>query len=160
MIRNASRHTSVTFTVIIMHDVELDENPRPLKRHRLNPSSSSPFSSQHSMPSQLPSTANLTPLPLPHLLLALPPLLIHPPTHKAHLKSLFLSQRALRRCLALPESQLDRNVECRAWTALAEIGVQCLGMGMIPELKAFEDAIETEVEKAVTKAVGIFSYFL
>jgi hypothetical protein len=77
----------------------------------------------------------------------------------AHLKSLFLVQRALRRCIALPESQLDRDVECRAWTALAEIGVRCLAMGMVPALKGYEEDIEIEVEKALTKAVGRYYYF-
>jgi hypothetical protein len=143
-----------------MRDVELDENPRPLKRQRPNPSSSSssPLSSVPSTPSQLSSEANLTPLPPPHLLLALPPLLIHPPTHKNHIKSLFLAQRALRRCLELPESQLDRDVECRAWTALAEIGLRCLAIGKVHGLGILEDTIETEVEKALTKAVSSFSY--
>ena len=149
------RVTSVTLFNLIMHDVELDENPRPLKRQRPNPSSSS--SSSSSPPSQPPHLGHLTPLPPPNLLLALPPLLIHPPTHKAHINSISLSQHALRRCLALPESQLDRDVECRAWTALAEIGLRCLAMGMLPGLKKLEEDIEMEVEKALTKAVSIFS---
>jgi hypothetical protein len=95
---------------------------------------------------------HLVPLPPPHLLLALPSLLIHPPTHKYHLQSLLLSQRALRRCLALPESELDRDIECRAWTALAEIGIGCLALGTGQE--SIQGEIEAEVEKALTKAVS------
>jgi hypothetical protein len=163
--KNASRHNPdskcdtyfcIFIPVIIMHDVELDDNPRPLKRQRQNTSlsPSSSFSSAHSTAVENVRDSDLAPIPAPYLLLALPRLLIHPPTHKYHLKSLFIAQRALRRCLALPESQLDRDVECRAWTALAEIGVQCLAMGKIVQLNAPQDAIETEVEKALTKAVS------
>lgn len=133
-----------------MHDIELEENPRPLKRQRPNSLLSSPSASST-------DSTNLIPIPPPHLLLALPSLLIHPPTHKSHVKSLFLSRHALQRCLALPESQLDCDVECRAWTALAEIGVQCLISGTASELSNIENAIETEVEKALTKAVSVSS---
>jgi hypothetical protein len=153
------RVTGVAVTAIllpVMHDIELGDNPRPLKRQR--PNSSSLSSSPSSTSSQPSPPTQLTPIPPSHLLLALPSLLIHPPTHRVHLKSLFLAQRALRQCLALPESQLDRDVECRAWTALAEIGLRCLAMGMVPALESYEENIEIEVEKALTKAVGRYPY--
>ncbi|RDB22401.1 hypothetical protein Hypma_010501 [Hypsizygus marmoreus] len=102
-----------------------DANPRPMKRQR--------------------SSSSLAPLPSSKLLLSLPSLLIHPPSHRLHLQSVALSQHALRRCLALPD--LDHDVECRAWTALAELGLGCLEDGM--------KNVEGEVEKALTKALLI-----
>lgn len=116
-----------------------DANPRPHKRPR--PSSSSLMSP----PS---STASFVPLPSSALLLALPSLLIHPPTHKRHWQSISLAQHALRRCLDLPG--LDCATECRAWTALAELGLGCLHVGI--------HSVQGEVEKAITKAVRILLF--
>src|SRR5437879_5012295 len=77
------------------------------------------------------------PLPADVLLLSLPQLLQHPPTHRHHTRSLFLSLFALRKCLSLPG--LDSIKECRASTELAEIGFR-IGLG--------EPGIENEVEKS------------
>ena len=105
-----------------MSDVETP--PRPFKRRKV----------EHAELRQLPSDI---------LLLSLPHLLAHPPTHKHHSRSNFLSLVALRKYLA--SSHLEANLECRAWTQLAEVGLR-IGLD-IP-------GIEEEVEKAVTKAVS------
>ena len=105
-----------------MNDV--DEDMRPLKRQRL----------EH------PTTR---PLPADVLLLSLPQLLQHPPTHKHHTRSLFLSLFALRKYLSFPG--LDSITECRASTELAEIGFR-IGFG--------EPGISNEVEKSITKSVS------
>lgn len=101
-----------------------DANFRPLKRQRPD--------------------IELAPIPPDKLLLALPYLLLHPPTHRQHLQGVALAQHALRRCLALPG--IDRAIECRAWTALAELGLGCLQSG--------QHGVEGEIEKALTKAVS------
>lgn len=101
-----------------------DSNERPFKRQKI----------------QLDDTK---PIPSDVLLLSLPHLITHPPTHKYHTRSLFLTLFALRRCLSLPD--LDTAVECRAWTELAEVGLR-IGLD--------EPGIESEVGKAITKAVS------
>ncbi|KAF8956457.1 hypothetical protein BDZ97DRAFT_1925469 [Flammula alnicola] len=83
-------------------------------------------------------------LPSDVLLLSLPHFLVHPPTHRNHTRSLFLTLFALRKCLSLPN--LDATVECRAWTGLAEIGLR-IGLD--------EPGIESEVGRAITKALMI-----
>ncbi|KAF8079396.1 hypothetical protein FPV67DRAFT_1664028 [Lyophyllum atratum] len=148
-----------------------DLNDRPLKRSRISSSSSSLSSSGLSSPSStqrsstratsaspcLPPSANdttptkanpggaaLQRLPPATLLLALPSLLLHPPSHKLHLQSVSLAQHALRRCLALPA--LEPAEECRAWTGLAELGMM--------RLEAFGDGVGMgDVEQALTKAM-------
>ncbi|KAJ7174626.1 hypothetical protein C8R46DRAFT_1252427 [Mycena filopes] len=123
----------------------MEDNPRPLKRAR------------------------------PQLLLALPALLIHPPTHSGHKKSLAVSLLALRRCLGLPNPSgqlyaggndriqggraggpaldLSPPDECRAWCALAEIGLCVLegGFGAEP----WAAGVGSEVDKALGKALPI-----
>jgi len=84
----------------------------------------------------------MKPLPLVVVLFSLPSLLAHPPTHRYYDCSLFLALTALRKCLLL--SGLDYITECRAWTELAEVGFR-IGLD--------EPGIESEVEKAITKAV-------
>lgn len=106
-------------THYMMSDVE-----RPLKRQK----------TEH---------PELRPLPTDILLLSLPHLLSHPPTHKHHSRSNFLSLFALRKYLLLPH--LESNLECRAWTELAETGLR-IGLHVL--------GVEEEVEKAVTKAVS------
>jgi len=56
----------------------------------------------------------------------LPALLVHPPNHRFHVHSLCLSLLSLRKCLTLV---LNPDVECRAWTAFAEIGMTVIGGG-------------------------------
>ncbi|RXW13250.1 hypothetical protein EST38_g12605 [Candolleomyces aberdarensis] len=80
-------------------------------------------------------------LPTPVLLLALSNLLLHPPTHRQYSKSLYLSILATWKCLSY--QNLDPDVECRAWTALAELGFR-MGLG--------EQDVEQHVETAITKA--------
>ncbi|GLB43801.1 hypothetical protein LshimejAT787_1403130 [Lyophyllum shimeji] len=129
-----------------------DDNPRPLKRQRGAPSPSlSPTASPASTSAFPLATApdkplqlQLQRLPPARLLLALPALVLHPRTHKLHLRSIALAQHALRRCLAL--ATLEPSEECRAWSGLAELGVMwldaCDGEGNI-----------SEVEGALTKAL-------
>ena len=111
-----------------------DYNPRPLKRQRVE-------SSQDAS-----NTEKLSPIPPSTLLLALPSFLIHPPTHPDHQTSLQLSSAALKKCLELPE--IEGDLECRAWTALAEVGI----IEGIQEPRTVE-----EVEKAISKAVRVHS---
>jgi hypothetical protein len=67
--------------------------------------------------------------------LLLPSILLHPPTHPLHLRSLHLSLLALRRCLSLGANAipLSPEEECRAWTALAEVGMRVIGGGFSEE---------------------------
>ncbi|KAF8890107.1 hypothetical protein BD779DRAFT_1671467 [Infundibulicybe gibba] len=127
-----------------------DINPRPQKRQRRD-SSSSPETTVAAAPS--PVASNLRPLPPAILLLSLPSILLHPPTHRNHALSLCLSLLALRRCLSLPD--LDRDIECRAWTALAEIGMIVIDGGYEATGEEWAAGVGVEVEKAVTKALLI-----
>ncbi|KAF9476022.1 hypothetical protein BDN70DRAFT_839938 [Pholiota conissans] len=88
--------------------------------------------------------SDLKSIPFDILLVSLPNLLAHPPTHRYHTRSLFLTLFALRKCLSLPN--LDADVECRAWTELAEVGFR-IGLQ--------EPGLESEVGKAITKALMI-----
>ncbi|KAJ3488633.1 hypothetical protein NLJ89_g11594 [Agrocybe chaxingu] len=105
-----------------------DDNPRPQKRLRL----------EHE------SHPEIRPIPPETLLLSLPTLLAHPPTHTNHTRSLFVAQLALRKCLSIPG--LDSSAECRSWTELAEVGLR-IGLN--------EPGVESEVERAITKALVI-----
>ncbi|KAF6749290.1 hypothetical protein DFP72DRAFT_819114 [Ephemerocybe angulata] len=82
-------------------------------------------------------------LPLPVLLLSLSNILLHPPTHRDYAKSLYLSTLSVLK--VLEERNLDPDMECRAWTALAELGFR-MGLG--------ECGVESQVEIAITKAVS------
>lgn len=143
----------------------MDESPRPQKRARITPPTE--ICSVKSGESQLRGA---------QLLLALPSLLVHPPTHSEHKKALSLSLLALRRCLGLPNPgdargrvqagtrkggtatggavalDLSQPDECRAWCALAEIGLCVLEGGFGTE--AWAAGIEGEVDKALGKAVS------
>ncbi len=112
-----------------MHEV--DENPRPTKRQRI--------AEQPTEPPQKPE--NLT---LSDLLLSLPVLLLHPPTHTNHERSLAVAYHALKKCTIM--TSLDRVVECRAATGLAELGLQ-IGLS--------SPGIQDEIQKAITKAVSV-----
>ncbi|KDR86097.1 hypothetical protein GALMADRAFT_235330 [Galerina marginata CBS 339.88] len=103
----------------------LDRDNRPFKRQKLEPTV-------------------LKPLPTDILLLSLPQLLAHPPTHRNHARANFLSSFALRKYLSLPN--LEPNLECQAWTELAETGLK-IGLDTV--------GVEDEVEKAITKALII-----
>ena len=70
---------------------------------------------------------NLKVLPPAALLSSIPGLLIHPPNHKYYVLSLQLSLNALRRCLSL--QALSPELECRAWTGLAEVGMRVVSGG-------------------------------
>ncbi|KAK7448874.1 hypothetical protein VKT23_013605 [Stygiomarasmius scandens] len=111
------------------------------------PSSPSALSSPPSTP---PSTLpmKLQPLPPSTLLVSLPSLIIHPPTHSYHSQSLWISLQALRQCLRLPD--LSPEIECRAWTALAEIS-----MIVIAGKHEWAEGIEAEVEEATTQGLMI-----
>jgi hypothetical protein len=105
-----------------------DTNTRLLKPQRTLPISASPIprSSSLTPPPDSPTPA-LRPLPPAILLLALPGLLALPPTHPDFGFSLFLSLRSLRQCLTLPALALD--IECHAWTSLAEVGMRVMESG-------------------------------
>ncbi|KAK0209314.1 hypothetical protein DFS33DRAFT_1498375, partial [Desarmillaria ectypa] len=137
-----------------------DCNPRPAKRQRRD----GPFNVATAVcgndlaplkaTTMVPEPACLTPLPPSLLLLSLPGILIHPPTHRYHAQSLCLSLLALRRCLSLPN--LTPEVECRAWTAIVEIGMLVIGGGFSQnEDHLWAKGIEIEVEKAANKALNI-----
>lgn len=69
----------------------------------------------------MPSSSQLKPLPTPVLLLELPSLLMHPPNHHLHPAALILSRTAVKKLLTA--QALSPDVECRAWTIWAEIGI-------------------------------------
>jgi hypothetical protein len=105
-----------------------DTTSRPLKRQRtLNISPSPDQRSSSLTPPPGSPTPPLRPLPPAILLLALPGLLALPPTHPDFGFSLFLSLRSLRQCLSLPAIAPD--IECRAWTSLAEVGMRVMESG-------------------------------
>jgi hypothetical protein len=111
-----------------------DVCPRPHKWQRTDnltdstePSDPPPQSSSLTSVPTESSPPSLRPLPPQVLLLALPALLVHPPTHENYPLSLFLSLKALRTCLEL--KALTADVECRAWAGLAEIGLRAIESG-------------------------------
>lgn len=113
--------------------MDVDDNPRPFKRAK--------------------SFQEREPIESSALLLALPSLLAHPPAHRQHRTSLQLAFTAMKRCLGLEpfphdacmRVELTAQEECRAWTMLAETGLQ---MGLDEE-----GGVDKLVEEAVTKAV-------
>ncbi|KAF4621623.1 hypothetical protein D9613_012585 [Agrocybe pediades] len=108
-----------------MASTDSEEMERPVKRQKLE-------------------ARKIQPLPQDVLLLSLPHILAHPPTHRNHSRSVYLSIIALRKFLSTPN--LDQHQECRAWTELAEAGFR-LGLET--------PGIENEVERAITKALMI-----
>lgn len=98
---------------------------------------------------------NLAPLPPTHLLLALPKILLHPPTHKNHPRSLHLSLQALRRVTQLAErGALEPEVEVRAWCGLAEVGMRVFG-GEAELTGEWKEGLGREVERALSKGLLI-----
>ncbi|TBU25863.1 hypothetical protein BD311DRAFT_867198 [Dichomitus squalens] len=154
-----------------VYDSPADSNPRPLKRQRiqsspcpiphsdgysseLEPLTSLPPSSDPALrPKSLsfdPSQDGLRPIPPAILLVSLPSLLAHPPNHKYYVHSLIISLAALRKCLTLPA--LPPDIECRAWTGLAELGMRVIGGGFSQsEEHGWARGIEQEVEKALSR---------
>ncbi|KAK0436222.1 hypothetical protein EV421DRAFT_1981243 [Armillaria borealis] len=133
-----------------------DCNPRPAKRQRRDSASKVAFTVDGNdlAPSTPLESVCLTPLPPSILLVSLPSILIHPPTHRYHAQSLCLSLLALRRCLTLPN--LTPEVECRAWTALVEVGMLVIGGGFSQnDDHLWTRGIEIEVENAANKALNI-----
>ncbi|EGO18936.1 hypothetical protein SERLADRAFT_418607 [Serpula lacrymans var. lacrymans S7.9] len=141
---------------------DVDDNPRPLKRQRTfslntsSPLSSPPDTPPHSQPRapaqppSLPSSSLLAPIPTQTLLVSLPGIIVHPPNHPHHARSLYVSLLSLRRCLAL--KTLNPDVECRAWTALAEVGMKVVAGGFSQsDDYPWARGTETEVEKAIGK---------
>ncbi|KAJ3845306.1 hypothetical protein F5878DRAFT_550612 [Lentinula raphanica] len=126
-------------------DVEMTDSA-----HALSSSPLTDVDPQQEEKSQL----SLNPLPDSTLLLYLPSILIHPPNHPLHAQSLCMSLLALRRCLKLPG--LNPDIECRALTALAEVGMIVLDGGFNQhELHVWAHGIEPEVEEATSKGVMI-----
>ncbi|KII93109.1 hypothetical protein PLICRDRAFT_170892 [Plicaturopsis crispa FD-325 SS-3] len=106
----------------------VDDRPRPSKRPRLD----------------------LQPLPPAHLLLSLPRILSsNPELASPHV--LFLSLTALRHALTLPDP-LSPELTCRAWTALAEVGMVVVERGISDP---WTNGLENEVEKAINKGLLI-----
>ncbi|KAJ3761926.1 hypothetical protein EV360DRAFT_36798 [Lentinula raphanica] len=105
--------------------------------------SSSPLTDVDPQQEEEKSQLSLNPLPDSTLLLHLPSILIHPPNHPLHAQSLCMSLLALRRCLKLPG--LNPDIECRALTALAEVGMIVLDGGFNQhELHVWAHGIEPE----------------
>ena len=150
----------------MVKDSTIDENPRPPKRQRIQ-STPEPVSEEYSdlepltpLPSQTSSEPAARPAQTPQhqkdcdlksippaiLLVSLPSLLAHPPNHRYYIHSLVLSLTALRKCLALPA--LSPDIECRAWTGLAEIGMRVISGGISQsEEHVWAKGIESEVSK-------------
>ena len=105
------------------------DHPAPWPAKRQKPNSPSP-------------ETQFSALPLPLLLLSLSNLLLHPPTHRHFPKSVYLSFLSALGCLE--GGSLDVDVECRAWTAVAEVGMR-MGIGGV--------GVEGQVESAVTQGV-------
>lgn len=138
--------SSVSRTPTLSSSIMTDDyNPRPQKRPRTdhiadNAEPPAPLPSSSS--SQPPST--FRPLPPPVLLLALPALLTLPPSHEHYALSLFLSLKALRTCLEL--KILTPDVECRAWTGIAELGLRVINSGFAASGEhAWMNGIEADV---------------
>lgn len=173
-------------TTAIKGDADTDANPRPLKRQRiqstpepdaslsdLEPLTPLPSSSDPAIKRRTSFQEELKPIPTDLLLVSLPSLLAHPPNHKYYVHSLVLSLTALRKCLALPA--LSPDVECRAWTGMAEVGMRVISGGWSQrEENAWARGIELEVriswslqpsflslilrckvEKAISRGVGL-----
>ena len=169
--RTLARSLSL-FAVTTMSDD--DQNPRPTKRVRLDPPSSLlEFTSSLTPPPSSPpvsqadsnttSTRNdeLRPLPPAVLLVSLPSLLAHPPNHRYYVQSLYLSLCALRKCLTLPA--LSPEIECRAWTSLAEIGMKVVHGGLsedesCPWAKNIETEVSIDISWLLAYAQGRFRW--
>lgn len=132
---------------------------RPSKRPRLSSapipiSGPPPLSCSYPLiplpPSPETPVLSFRPLPLPLLLLSLPAILILPPNHLLYDESLRLSVVAIRRCLHM--RALSPEIECRAWTTLAQVGLQVIGSRLSAsshERHAWARNIEAEVRRTM-----------
>lgn len=139
----------------------LDDNPRPVKRQRLDSEADFPGPKIEQEPELgIPfNPTPLTPLPVKDLLISLPGLLIYPPNHRLHAQSLCLSLLAVRKCLSL--DNLTADIECRAWTALAEIGMNAIAGGFSEnEDHLWARGIENEVCIHLHRSVHLRISFL
>ncbi|KAK1228586.1 hypothetical protein PQX77_008364 [Marasmius sp. AFHP31] len=122
-----------------------------------NMSVSLPLTELSSSPPKLSqpfSSSPLAPLPPAVLLISLPGMLLHPPNHPMHAHSLCVSLLAVRRCLRTPG--LSPEIECRAWTAIAELGMNVLEGGFShDEEHIWAHGVENEVEEATSKGLLI-----
>ncbi|KAI0789374.1 hypothetical protein C8Q75DRAFT_157646 [Abortiporus biennis] len=168
--------TSVLDTSHIELAAMVDYNPRPHKRQRVgitssppsaltsspltavtNSSSTKPLIGQPSSCSQeqeLENNSQLRPLPTPVLLVSLPGLFALPPNHRNYVLSLQMSLVSFRKCLSLPA--LSPEIECRAWTGLAEVGMKIISGGLHEKADNDDDlrwarGIEVEVDAALSK---------
>jgi hypothetical protein len=82
----------------------------------------------HEMVVDCVQTTSNQPLPPQILLLMLPTLLAHPPTHPLHICSLRTSLVALRLCLSF--QNLSPDEECQSCLGLADIGMKVVGAGL------------------------------
>ena len=135
-------------------------NPRPYKRAKLDSSPEMPSSSLSSLTTSSPAKPQescLKPLPPAVLLVSLPALLAHPPTHKLYIPSICLSLCALRKCLTIPA--LSPEIECQARTGLAEIGMRAIAGGL-HEIEDYPWAhgIEAEVSNVELCRIGDLSH--
>ncbi|OCB90971.1 hypothetical protein A7U60_g1779 [Sanghuangporus baumii] len=107
------------------------ETPTPrsqaLTRSRKRRRSSSPLDNREA------KKKTLERMPPSVLLLSLPGLLAVPPNHRQQAACYDLSLTALRKCVAL--GGLPPDVECRAWTGIAELGLRlvenAIGKGLL-----------------------------
>ncbi|THH06827.1 hypothetical protein EW145_g3811 [Phellinidium pouzarii] len=91
-------------------------------------------------------------LPPSVLLLTVPELLAVPPNHKQQITSYVLSLAALRKCLGL--GSLPPDIEVRAWTALAELGLKIVRAGWSRNnYYPWAGSLELEVENAIGKGL-------
>ncbi|KAJ3936138.1 MAG: hypothetical protein NXY57DRAFT_986899 [Lentinula lateritia] len=142
--------------------VSSSSSPRSAKRRKLDEDvemsdtlilSSSPLT-EPDVQEEEEEKLSLNPLPDSILLLSMPYILIHPPNHQLHAHSLCMSLLALRRCLKIPG--LSPDVECRALTSLAEVGMIVIDGGFSQqELHVWANGIEPEVEEATSKGLMI-----
>ncbi|KAJ7249010.1 hypothetical protein C8J57DRAFT_1240016 [Mycena rebaudengoi] len=144
--------------------MDVSENPRPPKRARITP----PLLDATGSSSQTITQPTPAELRGPDLLLSLPALLQHPPTHPLHARALCVALLGIRRCLGLPNPHahsrttaqtpwtLSPTDECRAWCVRAELGLCVLegGFGGDP----WAEGLDGEVEKAAGNAVSSFSF--
>ncbi|KAJ3857269.1 hypothetical protein EV368DRAFT_77885 [Lentinula lateritia] len=141
--------------------ISFPSSPRSVKRRKLDEDvemsdalilSSSPLTEPDVQDEE--EKLSLNPLPDSILLLSMPSILIHPPNHQLHAHSLCMSLLALRRCLKIPG--LSPDIECRALTSLAEVGMIVIDGGFSQqEQHVWANGIEPEVEEATSKGLMI-----
>jgi hypothetical protein len=113
-----------------------------------------------SLASRIPDEQTINPGParspayVAELLLSLPRMMLVPPTHAAYEQALCLSFLALRRAVRFGDA-LDANVLCRAWTALAEVGLQAAAGSRAAGSWPWTQGIEAVIENATTNGLAI-----